>query len=214
MWSLLACRLCLHFSFHTFWFSTSVFFLLCLAFFSFLFFLFSLCSFFFLLTYKQATLPVYPSLFPTVFFFLHLPSSTLKHTGLNFSSCLLSSQSLSTLLPEYRNLHLMAPPSLSLYYSLFLVSSFHTLSHSIFFLFFLALSDPHPGRSFSWKTVTHFSCISFFFVLKQTFLSQEITLANYGQWSAPLLRITTKKHVQQRCDLDFSHTLDLLNNLI
>lgn len=139
MWSLLACRLCLHFSFHTFWFSTSVFFLLCLAFFSFLFFLFSLCSFFFLLTYKQATLPVYPSLFPTVFFFLHLPSSTLKHTGLNFSSCLLSSQSLSTLLPEYRNLHLMPPP-LSLSITLSFLSLPFTLFHTPFFFFFFLLS--------------------------------------------------------------------------
>lgn len=106
------------------------------------------------------------------------------------------------------------PLSLSLLLSLSCLFLSHSFTLHFFFLFFLALSDPHPGRSFSWKTVTHFSCISFFFVLKQTFLSQEITLANYGQWSAPLLRITTKKHVQQRCDLDFSHTLDLLNNLI
>ncbi len=66
--------------FHIFGFCVYVFYLLCFAF-------FPSCSFFLKLTLTSWPLCLCVSLFLTFFFHLCLPSSTLKHTSSNYSSC-------------------------------------------------------------------------------------------------------------------------------
>lgn len=136
MWWLLACKLCLHFSSCTY---------------------FPPCSFF--CTYLQAghSISAYIS-FSLPHIFLSSPSPIFhSQTCSNYSSFLLSSQSFDTF-ASLQKLHLMVQKRylISLCCTLFLSS---VLSH------FLASFLQH-GRLFSWKTVTHFLCNSFFLVRK------------------------------------------------